>query len=241
MVTDGKGGIWNIAFPLSTSPGQRPEESEGRLINAYAEPLGENAGVIYHRAPGVIAYGADTNPVWTWWTPFEECFNPQQVPLSTIGLFRGGIFVNNVLYAVFGTNLYTIVQGGAATQIAVVSGTDKVFFARNNDSPIPDIVLVFSGGAFLVSQTGITPYPSIDVGSPNCVVGSGGYIIFGYGDGAMLSTDINSTNINSLSTATAESNPDGIVQLVDYGGQLYVFGNATVEIWGLPKIGRAHV
>jgi hypothetical protein len=32
-----------IPFPLSSFPGANPQESAGRLINCYAEPLGEPA------------------------------------------------------------------------------------------------------------------------------------------------------------------------------------------------------
>ena len=38
-----------INFPLSTAPGQRPQEGARRLINCYAEPRGESTGAVWHR------------------------------------------------------------------------------------------------------------------------------------------------------------------------------------------------
>lgn len=45
-----------VPWPLSTSPGQRPQEGAGRLINVFAEPRGENLGPVYHRVPGATVF-----------------------------------------------------------------------------------------------------------------------------------------------------------------------------------------
>lgn len=46
----------DVPWPLSTSPGQRPQEGAGRLINVFAEPRGENLGAVYHRVPGASVF-----------------------------------------------------------------------------------------------------------------------------------------------------------------------------------------
>jgi hypothetical protein len=204
-----------IKWPLSTSPGIRPQENEGRLINCYAEPAGDDGSkAIYYRSAGVNTYLATTGP-------------------TTTGVFRGAILVGSILYCVFGTQVWTF-TAGVFNLVGTVAGTDNVFFARNFASPNPNIVLVCQAGAFVVTTISITAYPDIDVGSPTCVVGHQGFIIFGYGDGTMLSTDINSTNINTLNAAATTTNPDGIVQIISYSGWVYVMGTATVEVWGEP-------
>lgn len=45
-----------VPWPLSNSPGQKPQEGAGKLINVYAEPRGENAGVVWHRVPGAAVF-----------------------------------------------------------------------------------------------------------------------------------------------------------------------------------------
>jgi hypothetical protein len=191
-----------------------PQENAGRLVNCYAEPWGEDGGkAVYYRAAGVDTYRALSGP-------------------TTTGVFRGAILVGNILYCVFGTQLWTLIAG-VFTLVGSVAGTDKVFFARNF-APTPDIVLVCQAGAFIVTVSSIAVYPDIDVGSPTCVIGHLGFFIFGYGDGTMLSSDINSTNINTLNAADTTTNPDGIIQIISYSGWVYVMGTATVEVWGEP-------
>jgi len=156
------------------------------------------------------------------------------VSLLPTGIFRGGIFVNNLLYAVIGPTVYTITSNGTATKIGTISGTDKVFFARNNNSPVPDIICVSQAGVFTLTSSSVSGYTDPNVGAPSCVVGHRGYIIFGYGNCNMLSTNINTQTINVLNLARTEANPTGVVHMISYQGQLYVFGLATVEIWGDP-------
>jgi hypothetical protein len=45
-----------VPWPLSTSPGQRPQEGAGRLINVFAEPRGEGLNAVWHRVPGAIVF-----------------------------------------------------------------------------------------------------------------------------------------------------------------------------------------
>jgi hypothetical protein len=221
-----------IKWPLSTSPGEAPQENAGRLINCYVEG---GARQVWHRAPGCTQYGAETGTSgWTYWSPFEPWFNPPTVGTLPAGIFRGGIFVNNILYAVLGEKIYAIQEGGSLDLIGSIAGTDKVFLARNNKQPVPDIVLVCEAGVFVVTETSVSAYPDLDVGSPSCVVGHEGFFIFGYGNSDMIASDINTTSINTNNIAKANSNPDGILQIISYNGYLYVMGTATIEVWGLP-------
>lgn len=48
-----------VTWPLSTSPGQRPQEGAGRLINMFAEPRGEGLGAVWHRVPGARVFATD--------------------------------------------------------------------------------------------------------------------------------------------------------------------------------------
>ena len=222
-----------IVWPTSTSPGGRPPENSGRLFNCYAEPMGDGNSV-WKRSPGVTQYGAEVTTDWHFWGLGLFGFNVAEAITLPSGIFRGGIFVSGTLFVVLGESLYTIIEGGAFTKIGAVSGTDRVFLARNNKQPVPDIVLVCEAGAFIITTTSISSYPDADVGSPTCVVGHEGFFMFGYGTGDIIATAINDTTINVVTTSRSDTNPDGIVQLVSYGGYLYSMGSATIEQWGLP-------
>src|SRR5690606_19338660 len=59
-----------ILFPVTSRPGVRPHEGGGRLVNAYAEALGEGAPAKYviRRAPGLRSFAATAQ------SGFRGCF-----------------------------------------------------------------------------------------------------------------------------------------------------------------------
>ena len=218
----------DIPLPMLTGPGRLPQAAGGRLINVYPETLPATAGKPY-------AY---------WRTPGLK-------PWATSGgaNYRGMLLVNNLVYAVIDTTVYTFPStGGAGTALTgSVPGTLPVTMARNN-KPTPDIVIVAPGnGAFWISAalTTATPpgtnnavasYPNgsgeMVLGSPNAVVFHNGFFIFSFGDGHTQASKVNSVDINSQDFATAESKPDTLYRPVSLGGQLLLCGSNTIEVWG---------
>jgi hypothetical protein len=159
--------------------------------------------------------------------------------MTITGTFRGGLQVANTLYAAYSDGLYTVNQSGELALFStVLAGTDNIFIAQNNRAPTPDIaILANSGTAYLVTTSAtVVAYSSVDadVGSPSALGSHMGYLMWGYGDGDIQASDLNSTNLNTLNTARTESNPDGVVNIISYAGQMYVFGEKTVEVWGDP-------
>jgi hypothetical protein len=69
------------------------------------------------------------------------------------------------------------------------------------------------------------------VGAPNSVSLLDAYFIFTYGDGSIIASDLNSTSINTLSTAKAEANPDGLIRGTVSGRQFYAWGPSSLEIF----------
>ena len=45
-----------VPWPISSSPGLKPQEGAGRLINVFAEPRGEDTGPVWRRAPGASVF-----------------------------------------------------------------------------------------------------------------------------------------------------------------------------------------
>lgn len=153
------------------------------------------------------------------------------------GTFRGGIqHASTVMYGAWEGEVYTVNQSGERALFSTLSGTDDIFAARNNRSPNADVAVVTNNGAFIINTTAaaVQSYPDGDVGSPTCVGGHLGYLMFGYGDGDLQSSDLNSTNINTLNSARTESNPDGVLNIKSFDGQMYAMGKAGIEVWGDP-------
>jgi hypothetical protein len=205
----------DVPFPLLSAPGQRPQVAGGRLINCYPETLPATAGkpYAYWRVPGLNVFGS-----------------------APAGSYRGGIVVGGTFYGLFGTTVYTFTSlGGAGVALpGNIPGTQFCWFAANQNSP-PDIAVVSPGvGAFIVTAGGgVANYPDADVGTPNSVVYHLGFFIFTAGSGKTIASDVNSTNINTLNNATAQSKPDALYRPVPLGnGQLLLCGSNTIEVWG---------
>lgn len=200
-------------MPVTTAPGQHPHEGGGRLINCYAEKLEGAAGtqVVVHRVPGLTGFATS----------------------SQTG-FRGALQVGSTLYSAWSGKVYKCGSaGGALTALTGnLTGSARVFMARNN-AATPDLVIVSPGdGAFVASTSAVSSYPDADVGSPNAVCEHKSFFIFTRGNGTIIATGPNSTAINTLDTATAEYKPDTAYRPMSYKDNLLIWGSESVEFWG---------
>lgn len=209
----------HIPFPLSSSPGASPQESAGRLINCYAEPLGKDVNADKKVKP----------PAAVW----RKCAGLSLFGKSAQTGFRGAISVGNALFAAWSGKVSMFNSSGAETALTGnLNGTDKVFFARNNKSPSPDIVAVSPGnGAFSVSTSAVINFADPNIGAPNCVCFMDGYFIFSYGDGTLQASAENDVTINTLDKTKAQSRPGGLTRVVQFNGQLIALGPAFGEVY----------
>jgi hypothetical protein len=218
----------DIPFPLSSAPGRSPQESAGRLINCYAESLQGNAGsnaataslanigktpqvgAVHRRVPGLTSFAI-----------------PGAGPAC-----RGFLEVNGVVYVVISQTMYVLFGNGTVATVGSVSGSKKVFMARNNKTPTPDLVMVTEIGAFVFTSTTITAYPgSVLPPQPAGVTFQDGYFFFPISDGRCFASNLNSTTINALSFATAESKPDGLIRAVPWNNNILLMGANSTEFW----------
>jgi hypothetical protein len=195
-----KGGSIHIPFPLSSAPGASGQESAGRLINCYAEPLGKDIGAQKGFVPPVV--------VW------RKSPGLPQFCASTQSGFRGGLLVGSALYIAWSGKAATYTSGGVeAVLTGTLNGTEKVFWARNNKSPTPDVVCVAPGtGAFTVSSTAVIPFADVDVGTPNSVFDMDGYFIFTYGDGTIQASGLNDVTIATTDKTKEQAKPGGLTE-----------------------------
>ncbi len=197
-----------IPFPLTTWPGQVPQEGGGRLINCYAEPKADGSAV-WKRVPGLDSWGTT----------------------SAIG-FRGMQGIPGTLFAGFEGAVYRFSGPGAGTRVGSLSGTKPIIWARNNRAGTPDVVAVdVENGGSVVTTSSVTNYPDPDVGQPNSVCHMDGYFFFTFGNGQCIASGLNTTDINPLDFITAESNPDGLTRAIPFGGYLLLFGPNSCELW----------
>ncbi|MCX7319250.1 MAG: packaged DNA stabilization protein, partial [Hyphomicrobiales bacterium] len=201
-----------IVFPVSHFPGMRASEGAGRLINCYAEPIGEGgrATAVRHRSPGLVNFGTTIRSG-----------------------FRGMIEIQGNLYASLANRLVRFSSaGGAATDVGVLNGTKKGFFARNN-AVTPDRWFVDPDGniAIFTTSSVTNAWPDVDLPAVNSTCSVNGYGVFTTGSGQAWATDLNSTAVNALSFGTAQSKPDGLLRCVEWSNRLYLCGTQTIEIW----------
>lgn len=202
-----------IPWPLSTSPGNRPQESAGRIINGYAEPLGEGARskAIWRRTPGLTSFA----------TSSEETF-------------RGGIQVASTLFLVFdGQVMSTTSAGGAMTTEGVLDGDAEVFMAINNNSPNDLVVVDPDEGAFNidVSNGNTSSFADADLPQPADVCFIDGYFFFPIADGRCFASGLNAVTIGTNDFITAEAKKDTLMRGVPWNGQLLLWGTASCEVW----------
>lgn len=203
-----------VAFPITTAPGARPGEGAGRLINAYAEKLqgGARAQYARRRAPGLrrIATAAEVG-----------C--------------RGLHFYNGVLYAAMAETLYKVTVSGSTytvTELGELTGTDRVTFARNNKTPVPDIICTTADDTYTVTDSGApTSLGDGDLPSAATVDFLDGYFIWAIRDGRYFVSGINETTVDALDFGKAESRPGGIFTAKAFGEQLILMGPNTIEFW----------
>jgi hypothetical protein len=202
-----------IEFPTSSYPfffGNHPAESQGRLLNVYVEQ--EEQQGVYKRVPGT-SYFTDVGA---------------EIP-------RGMIESDGFVYAAYEDCVKRIDPSGTVETLSgALPGVDRVTWAKNNQMAAPPrgLVVVTALGIYTVTPTAVAPYADPDVpGGPSSCCHLDGYIFFTYGNGRIYATGLNTLDVDPLSLATAEANPDGVLRGIVSGRQLFAMGAASIEVY----------
>jgi len=206
-----------IPFPLSSFPGANPQEGAGRLINAYAEPLGEASKP-----------SAPAPQVWRGSSGLTRFANTAQAG------YRGGLLVKNLSYEVFLNTAATVDVAGVVNILGNFPGAKKVSIARNQAAN-PDVVAVdVDNGAYQLS-TGGAPAAYNGAGvlpQPNSCWFQDGYLFFSIADGRVFATALNSLAMNALTFITVQAKADvTLLRGIPFSGLILLFTTGHFEAW----------
>lgn len=202
----------DIPFPASSSPGVRPQEGGGRLVNAYAEkaPPGASSKLVWRRAPGLRQLAETVSHSHT----------------------RGFLDCGATLIPIFDQRAYALTVSGVVytlTNLGALTGTLPVTTARNNNAT-PQNVAVTENGAFnLFTGSAPTAFADVDLPIPNSVSVLHGYLMFTIGDGRIFATNLNSVSVAANSFTTEQ----GLLlrRGVTYGGLFYAMGDKWTGVY----------
>lgn len=198
-----------IPWPYSTAPGLKSSEGAGRLINCYAEPIGDGGrdAFVIHRVPGLAAWGTTARTG-----------------------YRGATVVGGTLYAAFSGKLEKWTAAGASTNVGNLNGTKKGFFASNNAATPDKVFIDPDGNVATFTTSAVTNSFDSDLPSSNSVTDLDGYIIFTTGSGQIWATDLNAVTVNALSFTT-DNNAGGLTRGIKWQGRFIAFGRRATSVW----------
>lgn len=206
-----------IPFPLSSFPGANPQEGSGRLVNCYAEPLGEPqkptgpAAQVWRRSPGL-----------------------SQLASTTQSGYRGGLIVNNLSFEIWTNNVSTVDASGNVISLGSFPGSKKITIARDQASPTADVVAVdVDNGAYVLQPGGPTFYNGGgNLPLPNSVSFQDGYFFFTIGNGQVYASGINALTQNALTFITIQAKADVVLlRGIAFSGVMLFFTTGSCEVW----------
>lgn len=202
--------ILPLALPTQSSQGESPHAGVASLLNCYVVPEDtEQKSKIRIRA------SAGLEPLTS---------------VSATGGVRRMLEVDGVLVSVIGRQIWQIDSGGSGTFLGAIPSDGYVGIARNQRATGVQTAVVCDGLAKVITGGGVVsmslPIPAIDV----CTINRSG--VYVAADGRMARSEPDDfTDVDGLSQARAEANPDGLYRGVARGSDLIAIGPRSVEVW----------
>lgn len=152
------------------------------------------------------------------------------------GPVRGIREMGGILYVVAGQVLYSVDSGGVATNLGTILGGNRCVLT---DSFIPNtrrqLVIMTSERAYVYNTLSglaeITDEDFVSVAGFDTATTVDSYTIAETEDGFIYSNVSDATAWDALDFKTAEANPDGAVAVWSVYGDLWVFGQETIEVF----------
>jgi hypothetical protein len=145
----------------------------------------------------------------------------------------GFVVMNQVLYVVCGISLYSVTAGKNVTKLGDMATAPAPVEITENGLQVT--ILTNSGIAYyydLASNT-FAQITDANYQLANSMTTLDGYTIFSVRDSGefFISANRDTRVYNALDFATAEALSDNIVKLIAFNRQLFIFGEASIEIW----------
>jgi hypothetical protein len=199
-----------IPIPLASFPALSSQASDERLINVYAEKVGDgqDARAALYGAAGLTIFN-------------------NSLDFAVRGLFA----VNNALLAVAGQVLFSITSAGVQTSIGAIAGTSTVRFARNGNTTIQTLLLTsttmytYIGGVLATFSDPDLPANPVDIEYLD------GRFVWPIADGRVFYSGLNDITVGALDFVSAEGNPDGLIGCRVLKQELFLFGTETIEVF----------
>ena len=199
-----------------TANGRSKSLNAARLVNLYPEfPVPDSRSkVILRSTPGL-----------------EEWVTVGTGPIRGVHVMAG------LLFAVSGTNLYSIASDGTATlrgSAGTIAGTGPVSMASNFAGEL--VITNSSGTGWIWNGSTLQALSSVDADftdDATNVTFVDQYILYGKKNtGQVFASDLNdATSWSALSFASAEADEDNVSFVYGFSGYVWVFGDKTTEVW----------
>lgn len=197
-----------ISFGVQSYRDESLPLSAQRMVNCYLEPAPPKAKTI---AAVKSFFGIET--------------------LSTIGNgpFRGGIAVNDTMYVVSGTQLFSVDANGKGTALGTIPNTDLVSMAADEIN----VMVVTQLAGYVYNGSTVQQITDPDFPGAEWVENFDGYFVVGEpasGEFA-ISANRNPLSWDGLDFASAEKYPDNLTRGIAQLGELALLGKQSGEIW----------
>jgi hypothetical protein len=208
----------SVDFGHTSIKDKSGSDSNQRLVNGYAEQVGQSA----------------KSPLPVYSLPGTVRFDTGSTGLD--GPCRGMMAVHGKgLYVLGGSKVCLFDDTGAPTPCTgvAVGGSDMAIMAANQHGN-PELAIVANGTYYHVdTQTNVVSEPALAALPAPCGVAFlDGYLVFAIPDGRMFTTGINDAlTVSALAYATAESKAAGLRGVWNHRGAIIVLTEAGMEIW----------
>lgn len=201
----------DITFPLSSNPTEFAYAGNARLVNCYAEPLGDTA-----KSQWALSAISGLTLLTT---------------LDTEGGFRALLTVDsNKAIAVIGRMVVSVDATGGMTIIGGMPSDGPVAMAANSDG---EVAAVCDGLYFAYQSGSWGQIEDPELPPPVSVCSLGGYFFFQTADGRLFASELNDFDVIGLSYADTEQSPDKGVVCWTRGDDLLAGGTASIEVWAV--------
>lgn len=142
------------------------------------------------------------------------------------GVDRGAINWRGICYRVMGNDLVRVDADGTVTTLGAVSGTGQVSFTYSFDR-----LAVAAGGNLYYWNGALSQVTDPDLGTVLDVVWIGGYFMTTDGTSLVVTELTDPTSVNPLKFGSSEDDPDPIVAVRKWRGEIYAVNRYTIEVF----------